>query len=78
MDTRSTFVVGEGSKFVSGENLDYLRKIITVTGKSYTHPIYTDNSHTQIDAAKSRRVELKFRLKDDETIGALGKILNGE
>ena len=74
----ATFIVGEGSKFVSGENIDYLRKIITVTGKSYTHPIYTDNSHTQIDAAKSRRVELKFRLKDDETIGALEKILNGE
>lgn len=69
------FCVGENSNFTSGANLEYLRKIITVNGKSYTCPIYTDETNTAIDADKSRRVELKFRLKDDETIAEIQKLL---
>ena len=71
----ANFIVGEKSNFVSGERKDKLRKIITVTGKSFTNPIYTDDSKKKIDASKSRRVELKFRLKDEETIAELQKIL---
>ena len=70
------FVVGENSPFVSGTEREMLRKIITVTGKSYTNPIYIDESKSQIDRDRSRRVELKFRLKDDETIEQLRKMLN--
>lgn len=74
----ANFIVGENSNFVSGERKEKLRKIITVTGKSFTNPVYTDESKTTIDANKSRRVELKFRLKDDETVAELQRILNGE
>ena len=69
------FCVGENSNFTSGANLEYLRKISTVNGKSYTCPIYTDETNTAIDADKSRRVELKFRLKDDETIAEIQRLL---
>ena len=69
------FCIGEGSSFAKGKNLEYLRKIITVNGKSYTDPIYKNQKTKEIDAAKSRRVELKFRLKDDETISELQRIL---
>ena len=35
-----------------------------------------EDSKTAIDRDRSRRVEIKFRLKDDETIDELQKILN--
>ena len=74
----ANFIVGEQSRFVTGKSRDELRRIITVTGKAYTDPVYTDAKKTKIDNAKSRRVELKFRLKDDETIKELEKILNAQ
>lgn len=70
------FVVGENSSLVSQERLERLRKMVTATGKSYMHPIYFDESNSVIDAEKSRRVELKFRLKDDETIKTIGELIN--
>lgn len=70
------YCIGDKNQFVTGEALDKLRSIITVNGKAFSNPIYTDDSKTVIDRDRSRRVEIKFRLKDDETIDELQKILN--
>lgn len=73
--TVAEYCIGDNNPFVTGEQLDQLRKIITVNGRAYTNPIYTDDTKTVIDQDKSRRVEVKFRLKDDETIEELKQIL---
>lgn len=74
----ANFIVGENSFFLSGEQRDHIRKIMTVTGKSFTNPIYFDETKTFVDAERSRRVEIKFRLKDDETIQQLQGLLQNQ
>lgn len=71
----ANFIVGEKSNFVSGDKRDHIRKIMTVTGKSFTVPIYSDEANKIVDAERSRRVEIKFRLKDDETIQQLQTLI---
>lgn len=74
----ANFIVGENSSFLSGEQRDHIRKIMTVTGKSFTNPIYSDDAKKFVDAERSRRVEIKFRLKDDETIQQLQYLLQNQ
>lgn len=69
------YIVGEKSNFLSASQKSYVRKIITVSGKSSTNPVYTDSSKKTISPEKSRRVEIKFRLKNDETIQQLEELL---
>lgn len=51
-----------------------LQNLLTVNGRSFSAPIYMDNS-TEIDMDASRRVEIKFRLKEDEMIEKISEIL---
>ena len=51
-----------------------LQKIVTVNGRSYSDPIFNSDGTVNLDA--SRRVEFKFRLKDEEMIGEMIKILS--
>lgn len=60
---------------LSGKQKEQLRAIITANGRSFSNPVY--NKKGKVDAAKSRRVEVKFRLKDEEMILELQKILEG-
>ena len=55
--------------------LNDLRTIMTANGKSFSSPVYNDDG--QVDAARSRRVEIKFRLQDEEMISKLQEILEG-
>jgi len=57
------------------EQIEQLQKLITVNGRSYSNPIYKMNS-TDVDMAASRRVEIKFRLKEDEMINKITEVLN--
>ena len=90
-DTRDTYMYNLGlsqqrafsvAEYILAEsNLDddqkqQLRSIITANGRSYSHPVYKADG--SIDLDKSRRVEVKFRLKDDEMIRELQKLLEGE
>ena len=54
------------------ESLD-LQDYLTVNGHSMANPILDANGNVDKDA--SRRVEVKFRLKDDEMIEELSKIM---
>lgn len=53
---------------------DELRKIVTVNGRAYYDPVY--NADGTYNAAASRRVEIKFRLKDDEMIAEMMDVLS--
>ncbi|QIZ08471.1 OmpA family protein [Priestia megaterium] len=55
-------------------NKELLKNVITANGRSYSMPIY--DSKGKIDAEKSRRVEFKFRLKDDEVLDKIQKLVN--
>ena len=63
------------SNGLSEAQIELLQKLMTVNGKSYSTPIYQMNSD-QVDMASSRRVEIKFRLKEDEMIEKITEILN--
>jgi len=67
------FCLDSKNGVVSSKQLSILRKIVTANGRSYSSPIY--RSDGSVDMAKSRRVELKFRLKDDEMISEMQKLL---
>lgn len=62
--------------------IDQLQQLLTVNGRSYSDPIYkvdaSGNPTTEIDMAASRRVEIKFRLKEDEMIEKIAAILEQE
>jgi len=53
------------------EYKDIIRSYLTANGRSYSQPIMTGGI---IDREKSRRVEFKFRLKDEETIKEMQQI----
>jgi len=59
--------------FLNSEDQQSLRNKLTVNGHSSNNPILDENG--QEDADASRRVEVKFRLKDEEMIQELREIL---
>lgn len=63
---------------LSEEKIDQLQKLLTVNGKSWSNPVYISGSGGEVDMAASRRVEIKFRLKEDEMIEKISEILSGE
>ena len=64
----------EKSVFLDEDVMETLQSLITVNGCSYKNPVYKQDG--SVDADKSRRVEIKFRLKDQEMIQEMDEILN--
>lgn len=60
---------------LSEEKIEQLRQLLTVNGRSFSNPVYHENS-SEINMAGSRRVEIKFRLREDEMIEKITDILN--
>ena len=60
---------------LSVDKIEQLQKLLTVNGRSYSAPVYLAGTQ-EIDRAASRRVEIKFRLKEDEMIEKISSILN--
>ena len=56
--------------------MEKLLQMLSVSGRSNTNVIYNENNVENMDA--SRRVEIKFRLKDEEMMDEMGKILGGK
>ena len=67
---------------LSETEIEQLQKLLTVNGKSWSNPVYqTDifgNPTDEVDMPASRRVEIKFRLKEDEMIEKIAGILEQE
>ena len=64
----------EKNAFLDEDVMETLQSLITVNGCSYKNPVYKQDG--SVDADKSRRVEIKFRLKDQEMIQEMDEILN--
>ena len=60
---------------LSGQQIEVLQKLITVNGRSFSNPISEDGGE-KVNMAASRRVEIKFRLKEDEMIEKISEVLN--
>ncbi|MDE5591173.1 MAG: OmpA family protein [Acetatifactor sp.] len=65
---------------LSEEQILRLQQLLTVNGRSYSNPVYikdaAGNATTEVDMDASRRVEIKFRLKEDEMIEKITGVLN--
>lgn len=68
---RSLAVVKEilSEEFPNFAHKEELRNLLTSNGRSYSELIYNENGEVNPD--KSRRVEFKFRLKDEDLINKL-------
>lgn len=62
---------------LSQAEVEKLRSVLTINGRSYSSPIYNADG-SGVDMAASRRVEIKFRLKEDEMIRKIAEILSRE
>ena len=60
--------------FLSSDQSQSLENYLTVNGHSMANPVLDANGN--VDKYASRRVEIKFRLKDDEMIDELNKIMS--
>ena len=65
----------QGNFLNSGQSQN-LREYLTVNGHSMANPVLDANGNVDKDA--SRRVEVKFRLKDEEMISELNKIMSAQ
>lgn len=63
-------------EFLSSDEIESLENYLTVNGHSMANPILDAEGNVDMDA--SRRVEVKFRLKDEEMIEELNKIMSEE
>lgn len=62
------------SDFPEFNEKETLRHLITSNGRSFMVPIYGDDN--KVDQEKSRRVEFKFRLKDEEVINQIQELVS--
>lgn len=70
------YCLSEDSDILSRTELEQLRAVVTTNGKSYSNPVINEDG--EIDMEASRRVEIEFRLKDEEMIQEMINILNSE
>ncbi len=64
----------KNSDFLTDREKDELEKVLSTVGKSYSEPILKQDG--SVDADASRRVEILFRLRDEEMIREMMEILN--
>ena len=62
--------------FLNSDQSQNLQEYLTVNGHSMANPVLDANGNVDKDA--SRRVEVKFRLKDEEMISELNKIMSAQ
>ncbi len=70
------FCLSDKSDILPENQLDEMRTLISATGRSYSSPIYGEDGEVDMDA--SRRVEILFRLKDEEMVREMMEILSEE
>lgn len=62
--------------FENSVDFEHLKSILTTNGKSMSNLVLDENGN--VNAEASRRVEFKFRLKDDEMINEMKNILENK
>lgn len=68
------YFLSEDCQFLTADTQNLLKSLITVNGCANKSPIYNEDG--TVNADRSRRVEIKFRLKDQEMIQEMDAILN--
>lgn len=68
-----SYCLDENNHFLSDSQLEELRVLLTANGRSWSAPIYAADG--TVDMQASRRVEIKFRLKDEEMINQIAEML---
>lgn len=69
----ANYAVRDDSVLKDYINLTDLRKVLTVNGRAYFDPVYDENGNYSMEA--SRRVEIKFRLKNEDIIDQMKETL---
>lgn len=70
----ATYCLEDESGIIDPDVTETLRDIVTANGRSYSNPIYNEDGTVNEEA--SRRVEIKFRLKEEEMVDEMMEILN--
>ncbi len=70
----AAFCLADESNVLPTMDIHELRNIVTANGRSYSNPIYNEDGTVNMEA--SRRVEIKFRLKDEDMIDEMMGILS--
>lgn len=68
------YCFSDSQSLFDADTLESIRSLVTVSGRSFSDPVYNDDGTINADA--SRRVEIKFRLSDDEMINRMLEILD--
>lgn len=69
----ATYFLADDSDIFTSSERSKLRKVVTANGRSWSNPIYTQTGKVDMDS--SRRVEIQFRLKEQEMINEMVDIL---
>ena len=68
------YCLADDSHFLTADEKEAMKAVLSVIGKSYTDPVYNEDG--TVNAEASRRVEILFRLKDEEMIREMVEILS--
>jgi len=69
----AAYCFSDSQKIFSSDQLAQIRSLVTVSGRSWSNPVYKADGTVDQDA--SRRVEIKFRLSDEEMISQMLGVL---
>ena len=72
----AAFILNDAETVLDDAAREELKSMITVNGCADRSPVHDENG--QVDADKSRRVEMKFSLMDREMVDEMNRILNME
>ena len=67
------YLFANADSYLTADELSSLKEKLTSNGHSMSNPVYTNG---EVDMDASRRVEVRFRLKDEEMINELKDILD--
>ena len=70
----ANYLMAGAGTFLTAEEQSNLQSKLTANGHSMSNPVYYEDGQINMDA--SRRVEIKFSLKDEEMINELKQILD--
>ena len=70
----AAYCLSDDNEVLSAEELEELRAVVSTAGRSWSDPVLNSDGSVNMDA--SRRVEILFRLKDEEMIREMIDILN--
>lgn len=69
----AAYCLDDGEALFTEDTLERVRGIVSASGRSWSDPVYGENG--RVDAQASRRVEIKFRLSDEQMIDQMLDVL---